>query len=277
MDIFDLVFSLLLTWDDWDLDDIASFLLMMDDEIEEILVVLFPYRVAREQDTQQSEARRNGTGTRNGKGTMRRGSQRAVAGGGMSSDNMHHARRSVRDEGATRRGNRRVEVMPSTSNSSQGTIEICPFIIGDVVYPLTPFLQKAYDTRRTGEHSRNAYDKNLQRARVRIDHTFGLLKGRWSILASGVPLHMRMYLRVSKHALCYIILSITTGLHFLMNTKERSLHDYRPFVDGEGCQDIPEIVHKRRTQEDKKVRLALFRKWSDENAAKVMNILLVIL
>ncbi|KAL3686053.1 hypothetical protein R1sor_004075 [Riccia sorocarpa] len=74
--------------------------------------------------------------------------------------------------------------VPTAHTSSNGRrsrsdrITIKPYLVGDAAYPLTPHIIKAFNTRRTSTAEKNDFDKALRRCRVRIEHTFGLLKSR---------------------------------------------------------------------------------------------------
>ncbi|KAL3675448.1 hypothetical protein R1sor_025396 [Riccia sorocarpa] len=165
-------------------------------------------------------------------------------------------------QGRRRRGR------PSLAAQQQRTenVSVQPFLVGDAAYPLTQYIQKAFDTRRTGSHSQNEYDRHLRRARVRIEHTFGLLKGRWQILDTGNPLHIQEVAQSVLACCCLHNFVNYGGVQILETEREPDVNSFRNFVDGEPFLDIAESVHAQRTRIGKAVQQALYQYWCAHNA-----------
>ncbi|KAL3691215.1 hypothetical protein R1sor_004866 [Riccia sorocarpa] len=164
-------------------------------------------------------------------------------------------------QGRRRRGR------PSLAAQQQRTknVSVQPFLVGDAAYPLTQYIQKAFDTWRTGSHSQNEYDRHLRRARVRIEHTFELLKGRWQILDTGNPLHIREVAQSVLACCCLHNFVNYGGVQILETEREPDVNSFRNFVDGEPFLDIAESVHAQRTRIGKAVQQALYQYWCAHN------------
>lgn len=63
-----------------------------------------------------------------------------------------------------------------------GDHEFRPYIVGDSAYPLLSFLLKPFTAQGTGTVAQNSFDKDMRKGRVKIENTFGQLKGRFHIL-----------------------------------------------------------------------------------------------
>ncbi|KAL3692649.1 hypothetical protein R1sor_006300 [Riccia sorocarpa] len=158
---------------------------------------------------------------------------------------------------------RRVRGRGSTRRTVQEEIVVGlrPYIIGDAAYPLTSFLMKAFDKRRNGEVSRNNFDKALRRSRVRIEHTFGLLKNRWRIVDTGVPVKLE---EVSNIVMACVM------LHNFINYKGRRIPDtdrypnlvtFDPFIHSEPHLNVDERIHLQRSRQGKLIQKALYQNW----------------
>ncbi|KAL3690125.1 hypothetical protein R1sor_016434 [Riccia sorocarpa] len=150
--------------------------------------------------------------------------------------------------------------VPTAHTSSNGRrsrsdrITIKPYIVGDAAYPLTPHIIKAFNTRRTSTAEKNDFDKALRRCRVRIEHTFGLLKSRWKIVDTGCPL------RIEEVPDCVMACCV---LHNFVNyggvsireaDRERDFLDFDPFRSSEPFLDIQETANRRRRHRDSENR-----------------------
>ncbi|KAL3677667.1 hypothetical protein R1sor_004573 [Riccia sorocarpa] len=158
--------------------------------------------------------------------------------------------RRVRGRGSTRR-----------TVQEETVVGLRPYIIGDAAYPLTSFLMKAFDKRRNGEVSRNNFDKALRRSRVRIEHTFGLLKNRWRIVDTGVPVKLE---EVSNIVMACVM------LHNFINYKGRRIPDtdrypnlvtFDPFIHSEPHLNVDERIHLQRSRQGKLIQKALYQNW----------------
>ena len=56
--------------------------------------------------------------------------------------------------------------------------QVLPYLIGDVVYPLKTWLIKTFPDRGLSSNKRS-FNYRLSCARMVVENTFGLLKGRW--------------------------------------------------------------------------------------------------
>ena len=62
-------------------------------------------------------------------------------------------------------------------------LDVAPFIVGDGAYPLQEWLLKPYP--KIGvflAQDEKRFNKELSKACVKVEHCFGMLKGRWRIL-----------------------------------------------------------------------------------------------
>ncbi|KAL5705825.1 hypothetical protein ACHQM5_024242 [Ranunculus cassubicifolius] len=57
-----------------------------------------------------------------------------------------------------------------------------PYIVGDWCYPLMSFLLTPFSSNGTGTLAQNSFDAALMKGRSMVEHSIGLLKGRWKIL-----------------------------------------------------------------------------------------------
>ncbi|KAL2651130.1 hypothetical protein R1flu_019258 [Riccia fluitans] len=146
-----------------------------------------------------------------------------------------------------------------------GTISVKPFIIGDDACPLTAFLQKAFNKRRVAsDEDRNNFDRCLRRSRVQAEHTFALLKEKWRILDTGVPVALEEVSTVIFACCCLHNFVNSRGVRIPPGDRHSNLQEFDPFLHSEPLLQIAESVHARRTEEGKLVRLALFQNWLAE-------------
>ena len=60
--------------------------------------------------------------------------------------------------------------------------DLKPYIARDSAHRLLQQFLKAYNAWRSNMGDEDEFDKCLQRGKIKIENTFGLLKNRWTIL-----------------------------------------------------------------------------------------------
>ena len=72
-------------------------------------------------------------------------------------------------------------LFPDWKKSISGT-DVPLVILGDLAYPLLPWLMKAFPDNGNSSHQQKTFNYRLSRARVIVEHAYGRLKGRWRCL-----------------------------------------------------------------------------------------------
>ena len=77
-----------------------------------------------------------------------------------------------------------------------GITDICPYLVGDSAYRISPWLMKPYP-EATHDPGEITFKKELSSARVAIECTFGRLKSRWQILQKQLDSRITFVVRIS--------------------------------------------------------------------------------
>ena len=65
-------------------------------------------------------------------------------------------------------------------------LDVALFIVGDGAYPLQEWLLKPYPKIGVLAQDEKRFNKELSKASVKVEHCFGMLKGRWRILKNVI-------------------------------------------------------------------------------------------
>jgi hypothetical protein len=132
-----------------------------------------------------------------------------------------------------------------------GNKTFTPFLVGDSAYPMLRWLLKPFTANRNGSPQQNDFDRDLRKGRVKIENTFGQLKGRWQILKN---LNVGLEYGVQTIIACCV-------LHNYCIMKGKPLV---PNADHLGNSTAPatiEVTETASNAEAKTIRDALFEDW----------------
>ena len=71
-----------------------------------------------------------------------------------------------------------------------GGVRVPTVIVGDAAYPLRSWLMKPYINTGSLNTQQRRFNQRLSQARIVVEHSFGLLKGRWRCLRNRLAVHV---------------------------------------------------------------------------------------
>lgn len=67
-------------------------------------------------------------------------------------------------------------------------------ILGDVAYPQAPFIISPYRVHEAlGDPERHQFNEKLSLVRIAVEHTFGILKEKWVLIARPLVTNQEYY------------------------------------------------------------------------------------
>ena len=82
--------------------------------------------------------------------------------------------------------NGRVAALTAGPLQNINGVDVAPYIVGDGAYPLSEWLLKPYPRTGVLAQDEKRFNKEISKARVKVEHCYGILKGRWRILRQAI-------------------------------------------------------------------------------------------
>lgn len=144
-------------------------------------------------------------------------------------------------------------------------VEVFPYIIGDSAYPIRSYLLKNFKPRNAAlETDKIRFDRSMNKGRVLIENSFGILKNRWRILRSltakidsGPPIVMACCV---LHNYCQLM-----GMESPTYDRIERFQDRRDRVQGNRIPCYREGDAAKLAGE--RIRDAIFESWLERNPA----------
>ncbi len=140
------------------------------------------------------------------------------------------------------------------------------YLLGDAAYGLTPTLITRFEGRLTEQQSK--FNFRLSSARVKVEHAFGLLKGRWHGLAS-LRSHIRSERDVKK-ASCFILACVV--LHNLLTKEDIRDPDEHEFLRPDNIDDNYDDNNDFENEEpEQRLKTKLARALGSQKRQRIME------
>ena len=82
--------------------------------------------------------------------------------------------------------NGRVAALTAGPLQNINGVDVAPYIVGDGAYPLSEWLLKPYPRIGVLAQDEKRFNKEISKARVKVEHCYGILKGLWRILRQAI-------------------------------------------------------------------------------------------